>query len=140
MEGGSNGDQVIVAALACTICGVTTTTASAQSKAAVQPASAESGRINSGSAPLQKAASEAGAHLAWVSATAPQPARREKSKAVAVGAAIGAAAGVTGGLLQPTHGNGEHVLGSSRETSALALGAVGAGIGALIGFVIDKAR
>jgi TonB family protein len=59
-----------------------------------------------------------------------QPPRREKSNTVAWGAAISAAAGVTDGLVQSTHGNGEYVLASARMTSAIVLGGVGGGVGA----------
>ena len=129
------GIRAIVGVLICTICLMTTTTASAQSKPPLQSsASVDVGHVHSAPGPLQKAASEAGADLARLNPTAPQQSsRREKSNAVALGAAIGAAAGVTAGLFQPTHSNGEYVLGNSRATSALALGGVAAGIGAFLG-------
>ena len=63
-----------------------------------------------------------------------------KYKAVKWGAFIGAIAGGAGGALQPTHSNGEYVLGNSRFTSALALGGIGAGVGALVGLAIEKSR
>jgi hypothetical protein len=73
--------------------------------------------------------------------TRPQSTARErKGRAMQWGAAIGVAAGVTGGLLQPTHSNGEYVLGNSRAVSALVLGGIGAGLGAVIGLAIDNAR
>ena len=135
------GIRAIVGVLTCTICLMATTTASAQSETRLQPALVNVGRINSAPGRLQKAASEAGADLARLNRAVPQQSSRtEKSNALAVGAAIGAAAGVTAGLVQPTHSNGEYVWGNSRATSALVLGGVGAGIGALIGFVIDRAR
>ena len=133
--------RAIVGVLACTIWLVTATTASAQSKAASRSPSAAVDHISSAPGPLRKAVSEAGVRLARPNAMAPQqPPRREKSNGVAWGAVIGAAAGVTGGLVQPTHSNGEYVLGSDRMTSAIVLGGVGAGIGAVVGWVIDKAR
>jgi hypothetical protein len=133
--------RAIVGVLACTICLVTATTASAQSKAPSRSPSADVGHLSSVPGPLRKAVSDAGVRLARSNAIAPQqPPRTEKSNAIAWGAAIGAAAGVTGGLVQPTHSNGEYVLGSDRITSAIVLGGVGAGIGALIGWAIDKAR
>jgi len=133
--------RAVVGVLACTICLVTATTLSAQSKAPSRSPSADAGHISSTPGPLRKAVSETGVPLARSNAVAPQqPPRREKSNAVAWGAAIGAAAGVTGGLVQPTHSNGEYVLASDRMTSAIVLGGVGVGIGALIGWAIDKAR
>ena len=56
------------------------------------------------------------------------------------GLGIGAAAGFAGGLAQPTHSNGEFVLGSSRGASAAALAGISAGIGGAIGWAIDRAR
>jgi hypothetical protein len=56
------------------------------------------------------------------------------------GAIIGVIAGVTGGALQPTHSNGEYVLGNSRLTSTLALGGISGGIGALVGLAIERGR
>jgi hypothetical protein len=61
-------------------------------------------------------------------------------RAVKWGALIGAIAGGAGGALQPTHSNGEYVLGHNRFTSALALGGIGAGVGALAGLAIEKSR
>jgi hypothetical protein len=133
--------KAIVGVVTCTICLVTPTTASAQSEAPSGPTSAGASHISSAPGPLQKAASDARVRVARLNAVAPQQSpRKEKSNAVAWGAAIGAAAGVTGGLVQPTHSNGEYVLGNSRATSAMVLGGVAAGIGALIGFAIDKAH
>jgi hypothetical protein len=133
--------RAVVGVLACTICLVTATTLSAQSKAPSRSPSADAGHISSMPGLLRKAVSETGVPLARSNAVAPQqPPRREKSNAVAWGPAIGAAAGVTGGLVQPTHSNGEYVLASDRMTSAIVLGGVGVGIGALIGWAIDKAR
>ena len=68
------------------------------------------------------------------------PATRRASthRALKWGAGIGAVAGIVGGALQPTHSNGEYVLGGSRFSSTLALGGIGAGVGALIGFAIDR--
>ena len=123
---------------ACTICLVAATTVSAQSKA---PSASPSSHITSALRPLHKAVSEAGVRLAPVNTVAAQQSpRREKGNAVKWGAATGAAAGLIGGLFQPTHSNGEYVLGNSRATSALALTGAGAGIGALIGWAIEKAR
>ena len=123
---------------ACTICLLAATTASAQAKA---PSGSPSSHIASAPGPLHKAVSEAGVRLARVNAVATQQSpRREKWKAVQWGAATGAAAGLIGGLFQPTHSNGEYVLGNSRATSAMALTGAGAGIGALIGWAVDKAR
>jgi hypothetical protein len=56
------------------------------------------------------------------------------------GTIIGVIAGVTGGALQPTHSNGEYVLGNSRLTSTLALGGISGGIGALVGLAIERGR
>jgi hypothetical protein len=70
----------------------------------------------------------------------PAQAAPPRSRAPAILGTIGGAAGFTGGLLQPTHSNGEYVLGSSRVGSALALGAIGAGIGAVIGIAVAKTR
>jgi hypothetical protein len=56
------------------------------------------------------------------------------------GAFIGAMAGGAGGALQPTHSNGEYVLGNNRFTSTLALGGIGVGVGALVGLAIEKSR
>ena len=68
-----------------------------------------------------------------------QPANgASKHKAVKWGAVIGAIAGGAGGALQPTHSNGEYVLGPNRFTSALVLGGIGAGVGALVGLAIEK--
>ena len=123
---------------ACTICLVAATTASAQSKA---PSGSPSSHITLAPGPLHKAVSEAGVRLARVNAVATQQSpRREKWNAVQWGAATGATAGLIGGLFQPTHSNGEYVLGNSRATSAMVLTGAGAGIGALIGWAIDKAR
>jgi len=61
-------------------------------------------------------------------------------RAVKWGALIGAVAGGAGGALQPTHSNGEYVLGNNRFTSALVLGGIGAGVGALLGLAIEKSR
>lgn len=63
-----------------------------------------------------------------------------KYKAVKWGALVGAIAGGAGGALQPTHSNGEYVLGNNRFTSALVLGGIGAGVGALVGLAIEKSR
>ena len=63
-----------------------------------------------------------------------------KTRAVKRGALIGASVGLAGGALQPTHSNGEYVLGSNRATSALVLGGIGAGVGALVGLAIEKSR
>jgi len=52
-----------------------------------------------------------------------------KYRAVKWGALIGAIAGVAGGALQPTHSNGEYVLGNNRFTSTLVLGGISAGLG-----------
>ena len=132
--------RAVVGVLACTIGLVTATTLSAQSKDPSRSPSADVGHISSTAGPLRKAVSETRLSFARSNAVAPQqPTRREKSNAVAWGAAIGAAAGVTGGLVQPTHSNGEYVLASDRVTSAIVLGGVGGGIGALIGWAIDKA-
>lgn len=60
--------------------------------------------------------------------------------AVKWGAFIGAIAGGAGGALQPTHSNGEYVLGNNRFTSTLVLGGIGAGVGALVGLAIEKSR
>ena len=134
--------KAIVGVLTWTICLVTATTAAAQATPPFQTPSADAADISSGAGPLKKAASETGVRLVRLSAAAlpQQSPQKGKSNAVAWGAAIGAAAGVTGGLVQPTHSNGEYVLGNSRATSAVVLGGVGAAIGALIGFAIDKAR
>ena len=59
-------------------------------------------------------------------------------RALKWGVGIGAVAGIVGGALQPTHSNGEYVLGGDRLSSTLALGGIGAGIGALIGLAIDR--
>jgi hypothetical protein len=61
-------------------------------------------------------------------------------RAVKWGALIGAIAGVAGGALQPTHSNGEYVLGNNRFTSTLVLGGIGASVGALVGLAIEKGR
>jgi hypothetical protein len=123
---------------ACTVCLVAATTASAQSKT---PSGSPSSHITSAPGSLHKAVSEAGVRVAGVNAAALQPSpRREKWNAVQWGAATGAAAGLIGGLFQPTHSNGEYVLGNSRVTSAMALTGTGAGIGALIGWAVDKGR
>ena len=123
---------------ACTICLVAATIASAQSKG---PSGSPSSHTTSARGPLHNAVSQAGMRLARVNAVAAQQSpRREKRNAVKWGAATGAAAGLIGGLFQPTHSNGEYVLGNSRATSALALTGAGAGIGALIGWAIEKAR
>ena len=61
-------------------------------------------------------------------------------RAVKWGAIIGAIAGGAGGALQPTHSNGEYVLGPNRFTSALVLGGIGAGIGALAGLAIGSRK
>lgn len=71
---------------------------------------------------------------------AQSPTGASEYRTVKWGILIGAIAGVTGGALQPTHSNGEYVLGNSRFTSALALGGIGAGAGALVGLAIDKRR
>lgn len=63
-----------------------------------------------------------------------------KYRAVKWGALIGAIAGVAGGALQPTHSNGEYVLGKNRFTSTLVVGGIGAGVAALVGLAIDKRR
>jgi hypothetical protein len=63
-----------------------------------------------------------------------------KHRAVKWGVIIGAIAGGAGGALQPTHSNGEYVLGPNRFTSALVLGGIGAGVGALVGLAIEKSR
>jgi hypothetical protein len=63
-----------------------------------------------------------------------------KYRAVKWGALIGAIAGGAGGALQPTHSNGEYVLGNNRFTSALVIGGIGAGVGALVGLAIEKNR
>ena len=59
-------------------------------------------------------------------------------RALKWGIGIGAAAGIVGGALQPTHSNGEYVLGGGHLSSTLALGGIGAAVGALIGFAIDR--
>ena len=70
-----------------------------------------------------------------------QPASGDsKHRAVKWGALIGAIAGGVGGALQPTHSNGEYVLGPNRFTSALVLSGIGAGVGALVGLAIEKSR
>jgi hypothetical protein len=125
--------RAIVGVLTCSVCLMTTPTASAQSKTALP---ADMGSVHSVPGPLQKAASEA---LARLSQTAPQQAsRRDKATVVGWGAVIGGAAGLTAGFAQPTHSNGELVGGNDRVTSALVLGSVGAGLGALIGWVIAR--
>ena len=63
-----------------------------------------------------------------------------KHTAVKWGALIGAIGGGVGGALQPTHSNGEYVLGPNRFTSALVLAGIGAGVGALVGLAIEKSR
>jgi hypothetical protein len=68
------------------------------------------------------------------------PTDAARHSAIKWGALIGAVAGGTGGALQPTHSNGEYVLGHNRVTSALALSGIGAGIGALLGAAIEKGR
>jgi hypothetical protein len=68
------------------------------------------------------------------------PTGAARHRAVKWGALIGAVAGGAGGALQPTHSNGEYVLGHNRLTSALALSGISAGIGALVGVAIEKSR
>ena len=63
-----------------------------------------------------------------------------KYRAVKWGALIGAIVGVAGGALQPTHSNGEYVLGNNRFTSTLVVGGIGAGVGALVGLAVEKRR
>ena len=48
--------------------------------------------------------------------------------------------GIVGGALSPTHSNGEYLVGGGRGQSALAVGAVGAGLGALVGAIIGARR
>jgi hypothetical protein len=76
----------------------------------------------------------AAANLYQPPATGSAPTRR----ALKWGIGIGAVAGIVGGALQPTHSNGEYVLGGGHLSSTLALGGIGAGIGALIGLAIDR--
>ena len=48
--------------------------------------------------------------------------------------------GIVGGALSPTHSNGEYLVGGGRGQSALAVGAVGAGLGALVGAIVGARR
>jgi hypothetical protein len=91
---------------------------------------------------LRDAANRAGSPLATATPVrrVQAPRQQRKSNAIAWGAGVGLAAGVGAGLAQPTHSNGEYVLGSSRAMSALALGAAGLGVGAVVGLLVDKLR
>ena len=132
---------VTAAVIAYTMCAAPATTAHVQVPAPLQTCTADRGKMAPAPGPLALAASKPEVPFtATASAAPPQSAPQRKSNAVAWGMVIGAAAGVTGGLVQPTHSNGEYVLGNSRAASAAMLGAVGAGIGALIGLAIEKAR
>ena len=96
-------------------------------------------------APIVRALGEAarlqGMHLAASRAVSQvQRSSGANYRAVKWGAVIGAIAGGAGGALQPTHSNGEYVLGPNRVTSTLVLCGIGAGVGALVGLAIEKSR
>lgn len=130
----------IAAVLLMTLCLAVPVTAQEQSPRVEQPVAGP--RHNPLRPTLHEAASREGMRLATAGADRVRqtPAARRKSSAVAVGALIGGLAGGAGGLLQPTHSNGEYVLGNSRAVSALSLGAIGAGVGALTALAVDKMR
>jgi len=64
----------------------------------------------------------------------------KKGHPVIWGTVIGGVVGIVGGALSPTHSNGEYLVGGGRGQSALAVGAVGAGLGALVGAIIGARR
>lgn len=63
-----------------------------------------------------------------------------KSKAVGWWAAIGGLAGAAGGALAPTHGNGKYLLPGGHAGTAVLLGGIGAGLGALVGYAVQAAK